>query len=967
MKKMFLLPALLLTFGAAYAGKYEYTTVEGDPMNTQMYTLPNGLKIFMTVNKEEPRIQANIAVRVGGKNDPAETTGLAHYFEHLMFKGTEQFGTSDYAKEKPYLDRIEQLFEKYRFTTDSTERRAIYREIDSISYEASKIAIPNEYDKLMNVIGSDGTNAYTSYDVTCYVENIPSNQIDNWARIQADRFEHPVIRGFHTELETIYEEKNMSLTKDSRKVYEKYLSALYPSHPYGTQTVLGTQENLKNPSITNVKNYHKQWYVPNNMAVCLSGDFNPDEMVDIISKYFGHLKPNDNLPRPQLPNEKPLEEPIKIEVLGPEAEQLTLAWRLPEAANEDMIVMDVLENVMNNGSSGILDVNVALPQKMLGASAGVMSMADAGVYIMAGRPKTGQTLEDVEALFKEQIEQLRKGEFSDELVEAVKENLKLYIQQMLTDNGSRARLYTNAFVNGIDWKDQIANLKKLNSITKDDVVRVANKYLNTNNYAAIYKLQGEDPAELKLAKPELTPIEMNRDKASDFLVEMQNTKVTPIEPVFINFDTDLSKYTLKGNTELLYVPNTTNDEFEVIYVYDLGSYHNPLLGYASGLLNFVGTPDMTPEQVKNEFYKLACSMRFSISPERTYAVISGLGENMEKAVELFENVMANASISQEAYDNFVARQEKARKDAKLNQSSNFSALSSYVTFGPKNPQTDALSIDSLRASSPEMFINALRDLNNYEQTVIFWGKAPAAEVSALVEKTHPIAAAPLTAPTEEVYKVVHPDETVFFIAPYEAKQLYMIGMSDRGDVYSTNLEPARTIYNEYFGGSMNAIVFQEMREARSLAYSAWAGMVAPSKAGRDYRYMSQIATQNDKLIDALAAFNDIINDMPKSESALQLAKTALESRLRTNRSTHDDIAFQYLSARGRGLDHDLNKDIFEALDKADMDMLEKYQHEQVAGRTYRYGILAKPENIDMEALQKLGKVVILTQEDIFGY
>ena len=310
-------------------------------------TLPNGLKIFMTVNKDQPRIQTYIAVRVGGKNDPAETTGLAHYFEHLMFKGTKQFGTSDYAAEEPMLNQIEQLFETYRHTTDSIERRHIYHEIDSISYEASKIAIPNEYDKLMSAIGANGTNAYTSYDVTCYVEDIPSNQIDNWARIQADRFENPVIRGFHTELETIYEEKNMSLTKDNRKVYEKLLSALYPSHPYGTQTVLGTQENLKNPSITNVKNYHKQWYVPNNMAIALSGDFDPDQMVDTIEKYFGHLKPASNFNRPALPKEKPFTSPQTVEVVGPEAEYVTVAWRTPEAASKDANALSVLDYVMN--------------------------------------------------------------------------------------------------------------------------------------------------------------------------------------------------------------------------------------------------------------------------------------------------------------------------------------------------------------------------------------------------------------------------------------------------------------------------------------------------------------------------------------------------------------------------------------------------------------------------------------------
>ena len=277
---------------AVSCSPYKYETVKGDPLETKIYTLDNGLKVYMSVNEEAPRIKANIAVKVGGKNDPSETTGLAHYFEHLMFKGTEQFGTSDYAAEKPLLDQIEALFEVYRATTDETERAALYHKIDSISFLASDYFIPNEYDKLMSFLGSEGTNAFTSTDMTVYVEDIPSNQIENWAKIQADRFSNAVIRGFHTELETVYEEKNMSLTRDFSKALEAIDGILFPDHPYGTQTVLGTQEHLKNPSIINIKNYYKKYYVPNNMAICVSGDFNPDEMVAIIEKYFGGMQPN---------------------------------------------------------------------------------------------------------------------------------------------------------------------------------------------------------------------------------------------------------------------------------------------------------------------------------------------------------------------------------------------------------------------------------------------------------------------------------------------------------------------------------------------------------------------------------------------------------------------------------------------------------------------------------------------------
>ena len=406
-------------FVGCTADKYSYETVPNDPLKARIYTLDNGLKVYMSVNEEEPRIQTYIAVRVGGKNDPAETTGLAHYFEHLMFKGTEKFGTQNFEQEKPLLDEIEKQFEVYRKTTDDAERKAIYKVIDSLSYEASKISIPNEYDKLMSAIGANGTNAYTSYDVTCYTEDIPSNQIENWAKIQADRFQNATIRGFHTELETVYEEKNMSLTNDTRKVLEKINSVLFPNHPYGTQTVLGTQEHLKNPSITNIKNYHKTWYVPNNMAICLSGDFNPDEMIAIIDKYFGQMQPNPNLPKLEFPEEKPITEPIVAEVVGLEAERIFLSWRFPGAAHPDGEKLELLSQILFNGTAGLFDLNLIQQQKVLYGLCTPFTMADYSAFIMYGGPKQGQTLEEVKDLFFAELKNLREGNFDEGLLEGI--------------------------------------------------------------------------------------------------------------------------------------------------------------------------------------------------------------------------------------------------------------------------------------------------------------------------------------------------------------------------------------------------------------------------------------------------------------------------------------------------------------------------------------------------------------------
>ena len=388
-KTLVILWAVLLLMAPTACKRYE--TVKGDALQTKVYTLKNGMKIFMSVNKEQPRIQTYMAVRVGSKNDPSETTGLAHYFEHLMFKGTENFGTVDYEAEKLMLDEIEQLFEQYRQTTDETERQAIYHRIDSVSYEASKLAIPNEYDKLMAVIGADGTNAWTSADETVYTEDIPSNQIDNWARIQADRFRHGVIRGFHTELETIYEEKNMSLTQDSRKLWEAIDQALFPHHPYGLQTTLGSQEHLKNPSITNVKKYHDTYYVPNNIAVCVSGDFDPKEMVAAIEKYFGDWEPNPDMPKLQFEPEPPITEPIVREVYGLEAENLALSWRLPAPADlKTAAVAEIAGSVLYNGQAGLMDLDVNQLQKALFVYGGYEAQADYSYFLAMGNPKQGQ-------------------------------------------------------------------------------------------------------------------------------------------------------------------------------------------------------------------------------------------------------------------------------------------------------------------------------------------------------------------------------------------------------------------------------------------------------------------------------------------------------------------------------------------------------------------------------------------------
>lgn len=542
---------------SASAYRYQYETYEGDPLKGLVYTLPNGLKVYMSVNKDYPRIQTNIAVRVGSKNDPPETTGLAHYFEHMMFKGTPNFGTSDYAAEKPLLDQIEALFETYRATTDSTARAGIYHQIDSISYLASTIAIPNEYDKLMSAIGANGTNAYTSQDYTCYVEDIPSNEIERWAAVQADRFEHPILRGFHTELETIYEEKNMSLTQDNRKIWDAVFKELFPNHPYGQWTVLGHQQHLKNPSITNIKEYHKNWYVPNNMCVIMAGDFDPDNVVDIITKYFGHLKPNYNLPKLEIKEEPAIQPGQSREVWGNEAERVFIAWRIPGIKDPESIDLTMADMMLANGKAGLLDLNVNQKQLTLGAGAGPYELGDHSIYFMYATPKEGQTLDEVKEILLKEVANLRDGNFDEALIPATINNYKLGIQTEMDNNQNRMYEMQNIFIYDLPGGYINDKLERSSKVTKADIQAIARKYLRDDNYVTIYKRQGKDTTELKMPKQPITPLAVNRDKTSAWLDSITSIQVAPIEPVFVDFDKDLTKLRSNGDRIPVYYTKIT--------------------------------------------------------------------------------------------------------------------------------------------------------------------------------------------------------------------------------------------------------------------------------------------------------------------------------------------------------------------------------------------------------------------------
>lgn len=966
----FFLAAAAMTVTSAFMvscqGSKDYETVEGDLMETRIYTLDNGLKVYLSVNEETPRIQTYIAVRTGSRNDPAETTGLAHYLEHIMFKGSKHFGTCDYEKEKPLLDDIERRFEEYRVTTDPELRKQMYHGIDSVSQLAAQYFIPNEYDKLMAAIGAQGTNAYTSNDVTCYVEDIPSNEIENWLKIEADRFKNMVIRGFHTELEAVYEEKNMSLTQDNRKAIEALLAQLFPTHPYGTQTTLGTQEHLKNPSITNIKNYFNRYYVPNNVAICMAGDFNPDEVIELIKKYFGDWQPNKELSRPEFEPQPEITAIKDTSVVGLEAECMLMGWRFNGANDPQVDTLDILTEVLANGKAGLFDINLEQQMKARSVSAFTYSFTDYTALIFYAFPKNNQTLEELRALIIEELGKLKNGEFSDELVQSVINNKKRAYYESLITNKSRADMFVDAFINGLEWKDVVGKIGRMEKITKQQLVDFANKHLN-DNFVCVYKRQGEDTSIKKVEKPAITPIPSNRDNASDFLKEIQASKTEPIKPRFVDFEKDMTKAEMPNGLPVLYKKNTTDGLFNLSFVYDYGTENVRGLDLVSDYLNYIGTDKRTSAEIKQEFYKLACNYNISIGDNRTTISLSGLQENMEQALALLEDIIGNAKGDKESYDKLVGMLIKAREDAKASQRSSFNALRQYAIYGPYNSQRNTLSEKELRAGTPDMLTDMLKPFGELKHTIMYFGPMDVEPFKELIAKEHKMADEPKEAVAEKKYTKLETPENEIVIAPYDAKNIYLMQLHNENKQWTPESEPVVTLFNEYFGGGMNTIVFQELREARGLAYSASSYYNTPSKKDDPEWYYTMIISQNDKMMDCISVFNEILDEMPQSENAFNVAKQSLTKSLESRRTTRFAVLTKYLSNQYLGIDYDINEKIYNALPSLTLQSIVDFEKQNMSKKPYRYIILGNEKELDIKALEKIGKIKRLSTEEIFGY
>ncbi|WP_133547094.1 M16 family metallopeptidase [Salegentibacter sp. 24] len=942
---------------------FNYVTYKNDPTGLRLYTLDNGLKVYLSQNEEEPKIQTLIAVRAGSTYDPADNTGLAHYLEHMVFKGTSEIGTQDWEKEKVLLKEISNLYEEHKKTSNPEEKKNIYRKIDSVSQEASKLSIANEYDKMVSSLGSEGTNAFTSSEQTVYVNKIPSNELDRWLTVESERFSELVLRLFHTELEAVYEEFNRGQDSDGRKQYQAILEGLYPNHPYGTQTTIGKSEHLKNPSMEAIHDYFNTYYVPNNMAVILSGDLDFDTTIKKVNDAFGGYKQKEVI-HPSFPEAEPITAPVEKEVFGPTSESVYLAYRTKGVGSEDQKKVILIDYILANSQAGLIDLNLNQQQKVQRASSFTNFDNDYGFHMLYGMPKADQSLEEVKDLLIAEVEKIKSGAFEDWLIKAVINDLKLSQIRQYENASAVAYAHLDAFIHFQDWEENLKFLDELSTISKQELVDFANAHYK-DNYVAVYKRKGEDPNITKVENPGITPIQLNRDKESDFIVEFNKTESPALQPQLIDYKEAIRESETKSGLPISYISNETNDLFNLYFIFDMGQDNDKELALASGYLDYLGTDKYSPEEVKQEFYKLGINYFISSGTDRTYVGLSGLKENLPEGMKLLNHLWENATVNEEAYGKYVKQILKSRQDGKTQKGNIlFNGLMNYGKYGEDSRLRNVYTASELQKKDPAELVQKLKDLRNYKQRIFYYGKDLENAVTSL-DQNYKVPTVLKEYPEAKTYTEKENGGNVYFV-DYDMVQSEMLFLA-KGQNFDPKNMAATSLFNTYFGSGLSSIVFQEIRESKSLAYSAYSSYQMASEVNKPNYVMAYIGTQANKMPQAVEAMMELMTNMPEAEEQFQAAKEAALKQIAAERITKTSIFWNYESLKKRGLEKDMRKEMYETIQDMSLADLKTFFNENIKGENYDVMVIGNRNEVDMNALAKLGEVQEMDIDFLFNY
>ena len=931
-------------------------------MQVLQKTLENGLTVYLSPNPEEPRFNAEIVVRAGSKHDPETNTGLAHYLEHLLFKGTRSFGTEDFSKEEPLLQQISDLYEKRSKETNESKRSEIYSEINRLSTEAAKWAIPNEMDRAYSDMGAKGLNAHTWHEETVYKVDLPSNRLEHWAKIESERFTQPVFRLFHTELETVYEEKNRAIDNKHRLIYRAVNDLLFKKHPYGQQSTLGTVDHLKNPSIYAIEEFYSRHYVPQNMAICLSGDLDPNATFALIEKYFSAWKNQPQLrPEPKW-EEAPLQgrEFVQVQYLG--EEQVVLAFRTAPRHHQDYAALRLIDMILDNSVAGLVNLDLVEKQRVRAAGCYPQNLNDYGAHYLYGIPKDGQNLEEVEGLLLSQIERVKKGDFENWILKAVINDFKKREKENYEKNDKRVELMRDTFLAFVDWQTTMKEIEDMEKISKADIIQVANKYYGSD-YIAGFRIdaQHELPS---IEKPQIDPLSIDPNKESAFMEEVEQLPFTPLTPKFIQPGVDFTTHELSPGIRLIHAFNPINDLFNLEVRMEMGFDHQPLLSFAKRMLDRAGAGDLTSEELKIEWYKLGTDFGLGIQEHFSNFSLNGLDENFLKSVQLAQSHLLSPHSTDEIWDLTKEIILSERDDEQKDPNSLTHALAHYHRYGEKSRYLTRSSDDELHESSVTSLTEIIQQVLGSPRSILYYGPKSPEETLSLLQKTFLLRSVSHSPEQTEPDRSIKPEKDRVLFLNKEMAQA-QVRLEFASGLLDESLAPSIQIFNEYFGGGMAGLVFQELREARALAYSAWARFFTPSRPNEENLLVGSIGCQADKTIDAMNAFLELLRKMPVNENRWESAHSSLISSYRTNPISSRAIPRFVYDVNALGLDIDPRVSRFKRLNELKISDFKNFYDHQIQPTPILFSIVGDSSKIDMDSLAKFGVIDRIEPDALF--
>lgn len=941
--------------------EFKAETFDNDPINVKKYVLDNGLTVMLSENHELPKVFGAVMTKAGGKNDPKTATGLAHYLEHMLFKGTETMGTIDYAAEKPHLDSINDLYEQLGLTKDDSTRLEIQKEINAVSLRAGKYAIPNEIDKILSEMGATGVNAFTSEEMTVYHNTFPAHQMDKWLDVYSHRFEKPVFRLFQAELETVYEEKNKSADNPGSKGFEEFLKHFYKVHPYGQQPLIGFTEHLKNPPLKKMYEYFNQYYVANNMILVMAGDFNADSVIAKIDEKFGDWRTGEV---PEFPEYKESEfngreylegkyTPIKLGFMG---------YRTPGNGTEEAITVEVIgEMLSNSASSGLLD-QMSMNGDIMFGQYNPMNYNDYGAALILFAPKiAGQKFVDAEQIIKDQFKKLADGNFTEEFLAATKQNLLNDIETGWESNYFRCMQMIQSFSEGTDWNNFVKKEEFIQSLTKEEIQRVANKYFG-ENYLILESKMGFSKNE-KLAKPPFEPVVNKNEVKSEYFKHLDSipSKEVSLEPIV--FNKAVESVSLANVHTLRKTENPYNDMFELSFIFGNGSDYNPVYEYLATYLSYSGADSISSIEFKNLLFNIGCKMEVFDNGNRFGVFVEGPDKNMEEAIVLINRFMKempkNESVLKKVYSDKKSYDKFEHDDPQYLSS----VLTEYAMYGDQSSYLNSLSLKELKKSRVEDFEKAYKDLMNYKLTVDYVGNRDINEVASLITKKVSLPEGELK---EAMKPMVHKIETkpvVYFYNKKNAVQTQVRFIQVLGE-FDPELTDEINAFNQYFGANMSSLVFQEIREFRSLAYTASATVRKPRVEEGQFYMSGYIGCQADKTIDAIQAMLDLLQKMPVKPERMELMRAAL-----INKTLTSQPSFRYLASRieywkEQGFEVDPRFVLLENYKSMSFEDVLKFYNTYIKESSVMITVLGDEKRFDKEALSQFANIIELKKKDI---